>query len=105
MSKFAGIPSCAPYDTLPYNSYGYKPSLAAGIIFSIIFCSICIAQITQTVITRSWWMGFFIIGAGLECLGWIGRTIAHNCVYSSVISTMQTATLIMGKKRTHLHRL
>lgn len=96
MSQSGSISSCAPYDTLPYNDYGYQPSLAAGIIFSVVFGSICFAQISQTIISRSWWTGFFVIGAGLECLGWIGRTVAHGCVYSNVISTMQIATLIMG---------
>lgn len=91
------IAPCAPYGTIPYSSYGYRPSLTAGIIFSVCFGLFCASNIYHTFRTRAWWMGvFFSCGTGLETIGWIGRTVAHSCSYSRPINTMQIATLIMG---------
>jgi hypothetical protein len=87
---------CAPYGTYP-SSYGYQPSLAAGIFFSICFGLFTFSNILQTFRTRYWWMGiFFSCGTILELVGWIGRTVAHSCSFSGEVQTMQIATLIMG---------
>lgn len=92
------IPPCASYEKYALaSSYGYRPSLGVGIFFSICFGLYTFANIYQTFRTRCWWMGlFFSCGAGLELLGWIGRTVAHTCTFSDEINTMQIATLIMG---------
>jgi hypothetical protein len=90
------IPPCAPYGSYP-SSYGYQPSLAAGIFFSICFGLYTFSNIVQTFRTRCWWMGlFFSCGTILELIGWIGRTVAHSCSYSDTVNTMQIASLIMG---------
>ena len=41
-------------------------------------------------------MIFFVVGSGLECLGWIARAAGYTCSYSRPLFTMQTAVLIMG---------
>ena len=41
-------------------------------------------------------MIFFVVGSGLECLGWIVRAAGYTCSYSRTLFTMQTAVLIMG---------
>lgn len=41
-------------------------------------------------------MIFFVVGSGLECLGWIARAAGYTCSYSRTLFTMQTAVLIMG---------
>jgi len=89
-------PACAPYGSSEYFTYGYQPSLATGIIFSIIFGVITIVQIQYMLRYRAWWMFFLVAGAGLDTLGWLGRAIAHDCVFSDTINTLQIATLIMG---------
>ncbi len=89
-------PACLAYNDSIHNNYGYLPSLSVGIVFVIVFGLIALTQLTFTIRYRTLWMLFFVIGAGLECLGWIGRTLSHQCAYSSVLFTMQTATLIMG---------
>ncbi|KAI9811983.1 MAG: hypothetical protein M1827_004875 [Pycnora praestabilis] len=89
-------PACLPYGEADYIQYGYQPNLAVGIVFSILFGLIALTQTLHTIRRRALWMLFFVIGSGVECLGWIGRTVAHHCAYSSVLFTMQTATLIMG---------
>ena len=91
------LPSaCAPFDSSTYFTYGYLPTLSTGIVFSVIFGLISCTQLYFMVRYRAWWMFFFVVGAGLDCLGWVGRTIAHQCPFSNPIDTMQVATLIMG---------
>lgn len=90
-------PACSPYDPeSPYFSYGYQPSLVAGIVFFVVFGAILLVQLTRLLQTKAWWMVFFVIGVGLETLGWIARAIAHACAYSRPINTMQVTVLIMG---------
>ncbi|CAD0086263.1 unnamed protein product [Aureobasidium vineae] len=96
MSPPPYIPPCAPYGAYP-SSYGYQPSLAAGVFFSVCFGLYTLSNVVQTFRTRCWWMGlFFSCGTILELVGWIGRTVAHSCSYSGEVNTMQIASLIMG---------
>lgn len=44
------------------TSYGYKPSLAAGIIFCALFGLSMIAHTVQLVWKRNWWCVVFSIG-------------------------------------------
>ncbi|KAJ7359704.1 RTA1 like protein-domain-containing protein [Mycena albidolilacea] len=97
MASLPDVAPCAPYLSIPYSPYGYLPSLPAGIIFSILFGLITAANLLNTIRTKYWWMGFFLTaGALLETIGWVGRTVAHECVYNVTLSTMQISTLIMG---------
>ncbi|KAJ9666392.1 hypothetical protein H2201_003580 [Coniosporium apollinis] len=81
------------------NAYGYHPSLAPGIIFVIVFtisASIHLYQsLRQTIHNRRlWWLWLFFIGASLECLGWIARTVTNPCPYSLTLFKMQLSVLI-----------
>ncbi|PLB50011.1 hypothetical protein P170DRAFT_332658, partial [Aspergillus steynii IBT 23096] len=77
-------------------SYGYQPSLGWGIAFTLLFTAIAVGQTVHLVRTRAFWTVVFIVGAIIEIIGWVGRTISHRCPYSGVCFRMQTATLIMG---------
>lgn len=88
--------ACAPYGSSLYFEYGYLPSIAPGIAFTVVFFLIACVQTFYTIRYRAWWMLFLVIGAGLDCLGWVGRLVAHYCYYSTVMNTMQIASLIMG---------
>lgn len=91
-------PACVAYNhELDPGSYGYQPSLGWGITFTIVFTFIAIAQTVHTFRNRALWMGLFVVGAGLETLGWISRTVGYECPYSRALFLMQTSTLIMGK--------
>ncbi|KAI9716252.1 MAG: hypothetical protein M1812_005477 [Candelaria pacifica] len=89
-------PACQAWDGSGNGSYAYPPSLAPGIVFSIIFGFICIAHLWGTIKYRTPWLLFFVIGSGLECLGWIARAIGHICPYSRSMSTLEITVLIMG---------
>jgi hypothetical protein len=46
-----------------YSDYGYTPSLAAGVVFSVIFGLAMIAHTVQFIWTKYWWCSVFSIGA------------------------------------------
>ncbi|KAL2819625.1 RTA1 like protein-domain-containing protein [Aspergillus cavernicola] len=90
-------PSCAAYDpTLNPGSYGYRPSLAWGLVFTILFVLIAAGQLFHMIRTRAFWTFFFIMGALFEIIGWVGRLASYWCPYSRDCFLMQTASLITG---------
>ncbi|PTU18959.1 hypothetical protein P175DRAFT_0443198 [Aspergillus ochraceoroseus IBT 24754] len=96
-TQLPDTPACAEYDpTVNPGSYGYRPSLAWGITFTVLFSLIAAAQLFHMLRTRAFWTFFFIVGAILEIIGWVGRTVSYHCPYSRPCFLMQTATLIMG---------
>ncbi|KAL2014299.1 hypothetical protein VTN00DRAFT_1824 [Thermoascus crustaceus] len=78
------------------TSYGYKPSVAAGIIFCALFGLSMIAHTVQLVWKRNWWCVVFSIGCLVEVLGWAGRTWSSQCPYMSTAFLMQISTLIIA---------
>lgn len=89
-------PACTEYNPNYPSQYGYRPNLGLSVAFVIIFGLICIAHGFQMWRYRTPWMIFFVVGSGLESLGWIARAVGHTCSYSRPLFTMQTAVLIMG---------
>ena len=89
-------PSCSSFDPTYPPNYGYTPSLAAGIVFIILFGSATTAHLAQTVISRRWWQLVFVLGGIGELLGWIARTWASQCVYSDLAFEIQISTLIFS---------
>ncbi|TVY30195.1 Sphingoid long-chain base transporter [Lachnellula hyalina] len=91
-----GTPSCQAYSPEIHNPFGYRPSLAAGIVFLILFFLSACTHLFQAIRYRKWWLSLFVLGAGCECLGWIARTAAWKCSYSSDLFSMQIAILIFS---------
>lgn len=54
---------CHAYNPNIRTAFGYRPSLAAGIVFVILFSLITIAHIVQVGISRKWWYLVFVAGA------------------------------------------
>ncbi|KAI9687033.1 MAG: hypothetical protein M1822_002443 [Bathelium mastoideum] len=89
--------SCAPYAPFPANSYDYLPSLAAGLIFTILFSLSLLLHLWKAVhYPRLWFLFLFVCGALGETLGWAGRLAAHWCSYGSTLFTFQFAVLILS---------
>jgi hypothetical protein len=89
-------PACQAYSPEIGNAYDYRPSLAAGIVFVILFFLSACTHLFQAIRYKKWWLVLFVVGAGAECLGWIARTAASQCSYSSELFTMQIALLVFG---------
>ncbi|PYI15052.1 RTA1-domain-containing protein [Aspergillus japonicus CBS 114.51] len=78
------------------TSYGYQPSLAAGIVFCVLFGVSMLAHLVQMVWKRTWWCTVFVLGCATELIGWAGRTWSADCPYNSTAFLMQISTLIIA---------
>ncbi|OOO09400.1 RTA-like protein [Aspergillus oryzae] len=77
-------------------AYGYQPSLAAGIVFCVLFGTSMVAHTAQSFWSRKWWCLLFAIGCLTEVLGWAARTWSAECPYQTDAFLMQISTLIIG---------
>ncbi|KKK23575.1 hypothetical protein ARAM_001314 [Aspergillus rambellii] len=62
MSDSTPIPNCQAYDPSIANEYGYRPSLAAGIVFCALFGVSMILHTVQATFQRTWWCYVFSVG-------------------------------------------
>lgn len=94
------IRSSVDHQVLHFKEYFYQPSLAAAIIFVVLFGIAALLHVYQMIRTKTWFMVPFVIGASCEstrhdiqpqlvsfsalltfsylgeCIGYIGRTIS-----------------------------
>ncbi|CAI7580593.1 unnamed protein product [Penicillium glandicola] len=78
------------------TSYGYIPSLGAGIAFCTLFGLSMILHTVQLTWKKQWWASVFSIGCLVEVIGWAGRTWSAKCPYNSTAFLMQISTLIIA---------
>lgn len=78
------------------NAYNYSPSLAAGIVFSLLFGLSFILHLIRSVQFRRWGSFCLVIGALVECVGWAGRTWNAKCPYNKAAFLMQISTLVIA---------
>lgn len=91
------VPACSKWDPTIPNSFGYRPSLAAGIVFTTLFSLSLGLHVWQTFRDKTYWLGAaFSLGALGEVIGWGARLAAHPCAYSGRLMEMQLASLVMG---------
>ncbi|KAL3434459.1 RTA1 like protein-domain-containing protein [Aspergillus tetrazonus] len=76
--------------------YGYVPSLAAGIVFLVLFGLTMVGQAVQFAWKRTWWCAVFAVGSLTEVIGWAGRTWSAECPYNTNAFLMQITTLIIA---------
>ncbi|GAA5855634.1 hypothetical protein JCM8547_001626 [Rhodosporidiobolus lusitaniae] len=69
-------------DHLTFNIYGYDPSLAAAIVYILVFSLITIVQTVQVGRSRIWWLSVLVVGGLGEIIGWAGRLWAAKNPYS-----------------------
>ncbi|KAL5338729.1 RTA1 like protein-domain-containing protein [Aspergillus crustosus] len=87
---------CGAYIEGLDTPYGYAPSLAAGVVFLVLFSLTMIGQTIQMIWKRTWWSAVFAIGSLTEVIGWAGRTWSAECPYNSQAFLMQITTLIIA---------
>ncbi|GAA5974649.1 hypothetical protein JCM5350_001233 [Sporobolomyces pararoseus] len=81
---------------LTFNIYGYVPSLAAAVVFIIVFSLITIVQLGLVVRSKIWWLSILVVGGVGEILGWAGRLWSHENVYSLNAFLCQIIALILA---------
>ncbi|XHF97643.1 hypothetical protein AWENTII_001221 [Aspergillus wentii] len=87
---------CHPFINGLHTSYGYVPSLAAGIVFCVLFGLSMLVHLVQMVWKKQWWCCVFSIGCMVEVLGWAARTWSAECPYNANAFLMQISTLIIA---------
>ncbi|KAJ5773997.1 hypothetical protein N7457_008893 [Penicillium paradoxum] len=87
---------CSAYIDGVTPSYGYTPSLGAGIAFCTLFGLSGIVHTVQFIWKRQWWASVFTVGCLVEVIGWAGRTWSAKCPYNSTAFLMQISTLIIA---------
>ncbi|KAK3947587.1 RTA1 like protein-domain-containing protein [Pseudoneurospora amorphoporcata] len=77
-------------------TYGYRPTLGAGIAFDVLFGICVIGHLIQLIRFRRWTSGLMMVGAITEVIGWAGRTWSAKCPYNNDAFLMQITTLIIA---------
>lgn len=90
------IHPCLEWDPQISNPYGYHPSLAWGITFTVLFIGSFGMHCWQAYKYRKWWLLAFSMGALGEVSGWVSRIASHKCPYSVPAFEAQLASLITG---------
>ncbi|KAH7254218.1 cytochrome P450 [Fusarium redolens] len=78
------------------NAYGYVPSLAAGIVFCLIFAATGIYHIVRSFQKRKATSYLLAISSYIELIGWIGRTWSSKCAYNKIAFLLQITTLVVA---------
>lgn len=78
------------------STYGYIPSLGAGIVFIVLFALSLFVHLIHAVRFREMTSALLVIGALAEALGWVARTWSSQCPYTRNAFLMQTTTLIIA---------
>ncbi|KAL8995315.1 MAG: hypothetical protein Q9169_004919 [Polycauliona sp. 2 TL-2023] len=95
-SRVAAEGTCRGYDAREENPYGYLPSLAPGIAFSVLFGFSMLWHAYQAFRTRTPWLWVLVVGGLGEVIGWVTRSIANGCSYSVPLFQMQLSALIIS---------
>ena len=61
-----------------FKFYRYDPSLAAAIVFAILFLLTSLLHIYQLVRSRTWYLTALVIGGIMETIGYIGRILSSR---------------------------
>ncbi|GAA5927838.1 RTA1 domain-containing protein [Sporobolomyces koalae] len=81
---------------LTFNIYGYVPSLAAALVFVVVFSLITIVQTGLVLRSKIWWLSILVIGGIGEIIGWAGRLWSNRNVYSLDAFLCQQCALILA---------
>ncbi|KAK6856621.1 hypothetical protein PG995_006808 [Apiospora arundinis] len=66
---------CNPnWQNASFSFYRYEPSVAAAVLFCILFLASALLHFWQMYRTRSWFLGALVAGCFTECLGYAART-------------------------------
>ncbi|KAL8643994.1 MAG: hypothetical protein Q9226_007991 [Calogaya cf. arnoldii] len=95
-SRIAAQGTCRSYDAREDNPYGYPPSIAPGVVFSLLFGFSMLWHAWHAYRTRTPWLWVFFVGGLGEVIGWVARSVATGCSYSVPLFQMQLAALIIS---------
>ncbi|KAH8668995.1 RTA1 like protein-domain-containing protein [Xylariales sp. PMI_506] len=85
--------------TVEFVFYRYQPSMAAAIIFIIIFSVTSITHIVIIGARKTWYMTPFVIGCLFETVGYVGRAMSAHQTYPNFTTNpyiIQSVLLLLG---------
>ncbi|KAM0327521.1 hypothetical protein ACHAQA_005811 [Verticillium albo-atrum] len=65
-------------DEAVFMLYRYDPSMAAAVIFILLFLAITAFHVYKIVVTKTWFFTCFVIGGIMQVVGYIGRAISAS---------------------------
>ncbi|KAJ5147033.1 uncharacterized protein N7443_001370 [Penicillium atrosanguineum] len=78
------------------NLYGYKPSIAAGVIFIILFALTTVYHTYQLTKARCWYFIPFVVGGIFQIIGYICKCLGHNNLASVALYAMQSVLILLA---------
>ncbi|KAG4254671.1 hypothetical protein BFJ72_g15195 [Fusarium proliferatum] len=65
-------------DDAVFKLYRYDPSMAAAVIFIILFMAITGLHLYQLIRTKTWFFACFVAGGFMQFIGYIGRAVSSS---------------------------
>ncbi|CAI6332794.1 unnamed protein product [Periconia digitata] len=78
-----------------FRLYRYDPSMAAAVIFIILFTLITAIHSYQLIRTRAWIFIPFVIGGFFQCIGYIGRAKSSSESPNWTVPTYSLSTILL----------
>ncbi|KGO58568.1 Glycoside hydrolase, superfamily [Penicillium expansum] len=79
-----------------YELYRYTPSLAAAVLFTVLFVLATLHHFYQIVRTRSWYFIVFVIGGVFQIIGYICRAPAHKDKENIPLYSISTIMILLA---------
>ncbi|ODM19766.1 hypothetical protein SI65_04752 [Aspergillus cristatus] len=79
-----------------FKLYRYTPSLAAAVIFIVLFVLITVYHLYQVARARCWYFTVFVIGGVFQIIGYICRALAHHDTESVPIYSVGTIMILLA---------
>ncbi|KAJ5082706.1 hypothetical protein N7532_011749 [Penicillium argentinense] len=80
----------------PNNFYGYVPTLAGGIIFTLLFIATTAYHAFQLSKARCWYFIPFVLGGIFQIIGYICRLVARNHLNSVTLYALQSVLILLA---------
>ncbi|CAI7599649.1 unnamed protein product [Penicillium manginii] len=81
---------------IDFQLYRYTPSVAAAVIFIVLFLLTTAFHLYQLIKCRAWYFSAFVLGGIFQIIGYIARAISHSNTQSVPIYSIQTILILLA---------
>ncbi|EUC46921.1 hypothetical protein COCMIDRAFT_4065 [Bipolaris oryzae ATCC 44560] len=82
-------------DEVDFKLYRYDPSMAAAVIFIVLFLLISVLHLYQTVRTRTWILTPFVIGGFFQFAGYVARAVSAAESPNWTVGAYSASTILL----------
>ncbi|KAK1144135.1 hypothetical protein N8T08_005797 [Aspergillus melleus] len=86
----------AGHGEIDFQLYRYTPSLAAAILFIVLFVLITAYHLYQVIRAKCWYFLIFVVGGVFQIIGYICRVLAHSDKENVPIYAIQTLLILLA---------